>query len=77
MWLHIVLATGPGNLPVVRVLTCGSFEFGSRTGQKPEPLLSSRVVTRPRHRIAGIWPGWNQTAVPNIRFLQLSLQLSI
>jgi len=73
----LVLATGPGNPPAVRVLTCCSVRFGSRTGQKPEPLLSWRVVTRPGHRTAVIWPGWNRTAVPNIRFLQLWLQLSI
>jgi hypothetical protein len=74
---YLVFATGLGNPPVVRVLTCGSVRFGSRTGQKPEPLWCWRVVTRPGHRTAGIWPGWNQTAVPNIRFVQLWLKLSI
>ena len=77
MEVRLVLATGPGNPPAVRVLTCGSVPFGSRTGQKPEPRLSWRVVTRPGHRTAGIWPGWNRTAVPNLRFLQLWLQLSM
>jgi hypothetical protein len=73
----VVLATCPGNLAVVRDLTSGSVRFGSRTGQKPELLLSWRVVIRPGYRTAGIWPDWNRTAVPNIRFLQLWLQLSI
>ena len=74
---QLVLATGAGNPPAVRVLTCGSVRFGSRTGQKPEPLLSWRVDTRPGHRTTGIWPGWNRTAVPNLRFLQVWLQLSM
>jgi len=73
----VVLATGPGNPPAVRVLTCGSVRLGSRTGQKPEPLWSWRVVAWPALRTAGIWPGWHRTAVPNIRFLQLGLHLSI
>jgi len=72
-----VLATGPGNPPGVRVLTCDSVWFGSRPGQKPDPLLSWQVVTQPRHRTSGIWPGWNWTAVPNLRLLQLWLQSSI
>jgi len=75
--LQLVLATGPGNPPAVRVLTCGSVRFGSRTGQKPDPLLSWWVVTWPGHRTAGIWPGWNRTTVPNIQFLQLWLLVSI
>jgi hypothetical protein len=73
----LVLATGPGNPPAVRVLTGGSVRFGSRPGQKPDPLCLGGFVTRTGHRTAGIWPGWNRTAVPNIRFLLLWLQLSI
>jgi hypothetical protein len=73
----LVTATGPGNPPAVRVFPGGSVLFGSRTGKKPEPLWSWRVVTRPGHRTAGIWSGWNWTAVPNWPFLQLWLQLSI
>jgi hypothetical protein len=33
----IVLATGPGNPPAVRVWTAKTGWFGSRTGQKPDP----------------------------------------
>ena len=74
---RLVLATGPGNPPAVRVLTCGSVWFGSRTGQKPEPLFSWWDVTRPGHRSAGIWPGWSQTPVSNLWFLHLWFQLSM
>jgi len=76
-YVQVVLATGPGNPPAVRVLTGGAVRFGPRPGQKPEPRLSSRVVTRPGYGTAGISPGSNRTAVTNLRFLQLSLQLSI
>jgi hypothetical protein len=68
---------GPGNWPAVRVLTGGSVRLGTRPSQKPEPRLARRVVTRPGHRTAVIRPDWNRTAVPNLRFLQLWLQLSI
>jgi hypothetical protein len=72
-----VANTSPGNPPASRVLTGGSVQFGSKPGQNPDPRLACRVVTRPRHRTAVIWPGWNRTAVPNLRFLQLWLQLCI
>ena len=75
--LTLVLATQPRNLPAVRVLTGGSVLFGSRPRQKPDQLVSWRVVTRPRHRTAGIWSGWNQPTVPNLWLLQLWLQLSL
>jgi len=75
--LRIVLATGPGNLPAARVLTCGSVSFGPRPGQKPDLLCLGGFVTWTWHWTAGIWLGCNQTAVPNIRFLLLWLQWSI
>ena len=34
----LVLATGPGNLPAVRVWTAKTGRFGSRPVQKPDPL---------------------------------------
>jgi len=42
----VVLATGPGNPPAVRVLNGGSVRFGSRTGQKLDPRCLGGVVTR-------------------------------
>jgi len=75
--LQVVLATGPGNPPAVGVLTGGSFRFSFRPSQKPDPLCLGGFVTRTGHRTAGIWLGWNRTAVPNIWFLLLWLQLSI
>jgi len=36
-WVGIVLATGPGDPPAVRVWTAKTGRFGSRTGQKPDP----------------------------------------
>ena len=60
----IVLATGPGSPPAVRVLTGGSVQFGSRTGQKPDPRCLGGFVTRTGHKPAVFWPGWNRTVVP-------------
>jgi hypothetical protein len=34
---RLVLATGPGNPPAVRVWTAKTGRFGSRTVQKPDP----------------------------------------
>jgi len=41
----IVLPTGPGSLPEVRFLASGSVLFGSKPGQKPNPLCPGGVVT--------------------------------
>jgi len=60
----LVLATGNGNLPAVRVLTGGSVQFGSRTGQKPDARCLGRFVNRTGHKPAVFWPGWNWTVVP-------------
>jgi len=74
---HLVLATGLGNPPAVRVMTGSSVWLSSRPSQKPESHLSWRVVTWPGHRTADICPLWNRTAVPNLLFLHLWLQFSI
>jgi len=37
--LALVLATGPGNPPAVRIWTGKTVWFASRTVQKPDPLL--------------------------------------
>ena len=47
----LLLATGPGNRPAVQVLAGGSVQFGSRPGQKPDPLLSADLLPGP-----GIYP---------------------
>jgi hypothetical protein len=61
--IHLVIATGLSNKPMVRILTGGSVRFGFRPGQKPNPYLSWQVVTQPGHRTAGIGLVWNRTAV--------------
>jgi len=68
---------GPGNLPAVGVFTSGSVLFGSKPGQYPELPMSLPVITWTGHTTVGIWPGWNQTAVPTFRLLKLWLQFSI
>jgi hypothetical protein len=73
----LVLVTHRGNSPAVRVLTGGSVWFGYRPSQKPDPVCLGGFVTRTGYWTAGIWPGWNWTAVQNIRFLLLWLQLNI
>jgi len=73
---EVVLATGPGNPPAVRDWTGNTVWCCSRPAQDPDQLCLGGVVTWTGHRTLGFWPGWNQTAVPTLRFLQLWLQLS-
>jgi len=80
VYLGVVLATGPGNPPPVRVLTGGSVRFGSLPGRKPEPRGLGGFITRTGHKPAVFWPGCTRTAGPfhgSSIFLQISLQLSI
>jgi len=72
-----VWAPGPGNLPAVQFLAGGSVGFGSRPSQKPKPLCLGGLYTQIGHKPPGFWPGWNQTVVTTLRFLHVSLQLSI
>jgi len=74
---RVVLATHQGNLRAVRVLTGSSVQFYSRPWQKPEQLCLVGFATQTRHRTVGIWLGVNWTAVANVRFLLVWLQLSI
>jgi hypothetical protein len=60
----LVVATGPGNPPVVRVLTSSSVQFCSRTGQQPDLGCHGGFVTRTGHKPAIFWPDWNRTVVP-------------
>jgi hypothetical protein len=48
----VLLATGLGNRLWVRFLAGGSVQFGFRTGQKPNPLCLSGVVTWTGHKAA-------------------------
>ena len=73
----LVLATGPGNLQVLRFLVGGSVWFGSRPGQKPDQRCLGRVVTQTAYITVRFWPVLNWIAVPTVRFVHLWLQLSI
>jgi len=76
----IVLATGPGNPPPVRVLTGGSVRFGSLRGEKPEPRGLAGFVTWTGHQPAVFWLGCTRTAGPfhgSSIFLEMLLQLGI
>lgn len=55
MW--IVLATDPGNSPVVLVCTAKTDRFGSRPVQKTELLCLRGVVTWTKHAPAVVWLG--------------------
>jgi hypothetical protein len=59
LYHHLVLATGPGNPPAVRVRTGKTVRFGSRTVQKPDPqhLVNPRVL-----------PGLARPVGSNLRF---------
>jgi hypothetical protein len=62
--LAVVLATGPGNPPPVRVLNGGSVRFGSLPAQKPEPHGLGGFVTRTGHKPAVFWPCCTRTVGP-------------
>jgi len=62
-WWRVVLATGPGTPPVVRVLSRSSVRFGSRTVQKPEPQCLAWFVAWTGHKPADFW-----RVVPGLRF---------
>ena len=54
----VVLATGPGNLPVVRVWTGKTVRFGSRTVQTPDPPLlggPNPALYPSTHRLCRVW----------------------
>jgi len=56
--LPLVLATGPGNLPAVRVRTGKTVWFGSRTVQKPDPQRLGRPNPDPypsTRRFSQVW----------------------
>jgi hypothetical protein len=61
---QLVLATDSCNSPAVHVLTGGALWFGSRSGQKPDPLCLGGVVTWTRHNAAVFWLGGTCTTVP-------------
>jgi len=62
--IPVVLATSPGNQPVVRVCTRQMVQFDSRTVRKPDLVFLGRVVSWTGQKRAGSRPGWNRNAVP-------------
>ena len=62
MWL--VLATGPGNPPAVRVRTGKTVQFGSRTIQKPDPQRLGGLNPDPYPSTRGICRVWLAPSVP-------------
>jgi hypothetical protein len=62
-WI-IVLATSLGNPLVVQVLRSSLVWFGSRPGQKPDPLCLRGIVTLTGHEPAVFWPGSTWTEIP-------------
>jgi len=54
----IVLAMGPGNMAAVRVWTRKTVRFGSRTVQKPDPLLSGSSNPAPHQSSHGFHQVW-------------------
>jgi hypothetical protein len=74
---QVVLATSPGNPPVVQRLAGGLVWFGSRPGQQLDLFCLRGFVTRTGHKLAVFWPGWNRPAVPTLRFPHQCLQFSV
>jgi len=63
-WVMVVLATGPGNPPAVRVWTAKTGRFGSRTVQKPDPLTLGGPDPDPYPSTRGFRRVWLDPSVP-------------
>jgi len=61
---YLVLATGPGNPPAVRVLTAKTGRFGSRPVQKPDPLTLGGPNPVPYPSTRGFRRVWLDLSVP-------------
>jgi hypothetical protein len=61
---HLVLATGPGNPPAVRVWTAKTGRFGSRPVQKPDPLTLGGPNPDPYPSTRGFRRVWLDPSVP-------------
>jgi len=61
---QLVLATGAGNPPAVRVWTGNTVQFGSRTIQKPDPLLLGGPKPAPYPSTCGFGRGWRDLSGP-------------
>jgi len=62
-WPQLVLATGPGNPPAVRVWTGKTVLFGSTTVQKPDPQLLGGPNPDPYPSTRGVCQGWLDPSV--------------
>jgi hypothetical protein len=60
----VVLATGPGNPPAVRVWTGKTVRFDSRTVQKPDPELLGGPNPYPYPSTCGLCWVWLDPSVP-------------
>jgi len=63
-YIQIVLATCPGNPPVVQVRTRNTAWFASRTVWTPEPQHLGRQNPDPYPSTQRTWLGWLDTSVP-------------
>ena len=62
--IHLVLATGLGNPPAVRVWTAKTSRFGSRPVQKPDPLTLGGPNPDPYPSTRGFRRVWLDPSVP-------------
>ena len=62
--MSLVLATGPGNVPVVRVSTGKTVLFGSKPIQKPDPELLCGPNLYPYPSTHGLCRVWLDPSVP-------------
>jgi hypothetical protein len=62
--LSLVLATGPGNPPAVRVWSAKMSRFGSRPGQTPDPLTLGGPNPDPYPSISGFRRVWLDSSGP-------------
>ena len=73
----VVSAMGPENRAAVWVWTGKMVQSGSRPSQKLHLPGLGGVITQTGQKPMVFWPGCTWTVVSYLRFLQLSLQLSI
>ena len=74
--LVLVLATGPGNPPVVQVFPWLTVHFSSRTTQQPDLLCLGGVVTRTWPTQVVFWPGFILQRSFIVTNTELLIQLS-
>jgi len=74
--VEVVLPTGPGNPPAVRVWIGKTVRFGSGLVQKPDPQLLGRRNSYLYPSNRGVLPGWSRPVGSNLLISFLGFSIS-